>query len=94
MIFLISFFVFALIFAAMAVGVIAGREPIKGSCGGIGALGIDQSCEICGGDPQRCETETRSPTGLMTGATAEFGAEPRSEAGSDKGAVVFDPAEK
>lgn len=94
MIFLISFFVFALILAAMAVGVIAGREPIKGSCGGIGALGIDQSCEICGGDPQRCETETRSPTDLMTSATAEFGAEPRSEAGSDKGAVVFDPAEK
>ncbi len=94
MIFLISFFVFALILAAMAVGVIAGREPIKGSCGGIGALGIDQSCEICGGDPQRCETETRSATDLMAGATAEFGAEPRSEAGSDKGAVVFDPAEK
>ena len=61
MIFLISFIVFAFILAAMAVGVIAGREPIKGSCGGIGALGIDQSCEICGGDPQRCETETRSP---------------------------------
>ena len=94
MIFLISFFVFALILAAMAVGVIAGREPIKGSCGGIGALGIDQSCEICGGDPQLCETETRSPTDLMTGATGESGAEPRSEAGSDKGAVVFDPAEK
>lgn len=94
MIFLISFLVFALILAAMAVGVIAGREPIKGSCGGIGALGVDQSCEICGGDPQRCETETRSPTDLMTGATTEAGAEPRSEAGSDKGAVVFDPAEK
>ena len=41
MIFLISFIVFAFILAAMAVGVIAGREPIKGSCGGIGALGID-----------------------------------------------------
>ena len=60
MIFVISFLGFALIIAAMAVGVIAGRAPIKGSCGGIGALGIDQSCDLCGGDPQRCETESRS----------------------------------
>ena len=60
MIFVISFLVFALIIAAMAVGVMAGRAPIKGSCGGIGALGIDQSCDLCGGDRQRCETESRS----------------------------------
>ena len=90
MIFLISFFVFALILAAMAVGVIAGREPIKGSCGGIGALGIDQSCEICGGDPQRCETETRSPADVTAASTVKAGAEDRPE----EGAVVFDPAEK
>ncbi|EHQ57232.1 hypothetical protein OMB55_00009570 [gamma proteobacterium HIMB55] len=90
MIFLISFIVFAFILAAMAVGVIAGREPIKGSCGGIGALGIDQSCEICGGDPQRCETETRSPADAMAASAAENGTEARPE----KGAVVFDPAEK
>lgn len=57
--FLITFLIMAAIFAAMSIGVIAGREPIKGSCGGIGALGIDQSCEICGGDPKRCDEETR-----------------------------------
>ncbi len=90
MIFLISFIVFAFILAAMAVGVIAGREPIKGSCGGIGALGIDQSCEICGGDPQRCETETRSPLDTMTASVAEDSTEAR----HGEGAVVFDPAEK
>jgi hypothetical protein len=59
-IFVLTFLAFALIVTAMSVGVIAGREPIKGSCGGMGALGIDQSCDICGGDPQRCETETRT----------------------------------
>ena len=59
-IFVLTFLAFALIVTAMSVGVIAGREPIKGSCGGIGALGIDRSGEICGGDPQRCETETRT----------------------------------
>lgn len=51
--------VFGVVIAAMAVGVIAGRSPIKGSCGGMGALGVDAACEICGGNPQRCEEETR-----------------------------------
>ncbi|MEP0202616.1 MAG: (Na+)-NQR maturation NqrM [Halioglobus sp.] len=58
-IFIITLFVFALVLAIMAVGVIMGGEPIKGSCGGMGALGIDQACDICGGDPQRCDEETR-----------------------------------
>ena len=57
--FLISALVIGLVIAAMAVGVIAGRPPIKGSCGGMGALGIDTACDLCGGDPQRCDEETR-----------------------------------
>lgn len=60
MIFIVTFFAFAIIVAAMAVGVMAGRAPISGSCGGVGKLGIDQKCDLCGGDPQRCETETRT----------------------------------
>ena len=59
-VFILSFLVFGLVMAAMAVGVLAGRAPIKGSCGGIGALGIDTACEICGGDPRRCDEETRN----------------------------------
>ena len=57
--FLISAVVIGLVIAGMAIGVIMGREPIKGSCGGMGALGIDTACEICGGDPRRCDEETR-----------------------------------
>jgi hypothetical protein len=57
--FLISVVVFGLVIAGMAVGVLAGRDPIKGSCGGMGALGVDTACEICGGDPKRCDEETR-----------------------------------
>lgn len=57
--FLISILVIGLVMAGMAVGVIAGRAPIKGSCGGMGALGIDTTCDLCGGDPQRCDEETR-----------------------------------
>ena len=58
-VFLFSVLVIALVIGGMAIGVILGRPPIKGSCGGMGALGIDTACEICGGDPQRCDEETR-----------------------------------
>ena len=53
--FLISVLVMGLVITAMAVGVIAGRPPIKGSCGGMGALGVDAACDLCGGDPRRCD---------------------------------------
>ena len=58
MTFVLALLVFMAIVAAMAVGVIFDRAPIKGSCGGLGAVGIDQECEICGSDPQRCESNT------------------------------------
>lgn len=56
-VFLSSLLVFSLVIAAMAVGVMAGRTPIKGSCGGLGKLGVAGACEICGGDTQRCEQQ-------------------------------------
>ena len=56
MTFVLALLVFVAIMVAMAVGVIFGRAPIKGSCGGLGAVGIDQECDICGGDPQRCDS--------------------------------------
>jgi hypothetical protein len=27
----------------------------------MGALGIDTACDICGGNPQMCDEETRTP---------------------------------
>ena len=57
--FFLTLIFFALVMAGMAVGVIFSNKPIKGSCGGMGALGIDTACEICGGNPQRCDEETR-----------------------------------
>jgi len=57
--FFISTLVVGLVIAGMAIGVIMGRPPIKGSCGGLGALGVDQACDLCGGDPRRCDEETR-----------------------------------
>jgi len=43
----LSIVVFASVFAAMAVGVILSNKPIKGSCGGIGALFGFTGCMFC-----------------------------------------------
>ena len=53
----LSLVVFLTIVAAMAIGVILGRKPIKGSCGGMSSLGMDTACDICGGDTKKCEEE-------------------------------------
>lgn len=56
----LAFVLLALIIMAMSVGVILGRRPISGSCGGIGAaLGEkDYTCDICGDDPNKCREMT------------------------------------
>lgn len=55
MVFVLVFVAMVTTVAAMAVGVMAGRKPIAGSCGGLAQLGLGGECEICGGDPTRCE---------------------------------------
>ncbi len=55
MTFVLAFLLLATIIAAMAVGVIFQNKPIKGSCGGMAALGMVSDCEICGGDRSKCE---------------------------------------
>lgn len=57
--FLLVLLIVVLVVAGMAVGVIFGRKPISGSCGGMGALGISTSCDICGGNTQKCEEENQ-----------------------------------
>ena len=52
---LVAFFVMLTLVVAMSVGVIFGRQPTAGSCGGMKALGMEMECEVCGGDPQMCE---------------------------------------
>ncbi len=55
--FLVVLGVMLVIVAGMAVGVILGRKPLSGSCGGMAAVGLDGACDICGGDPKKCEEE-------------------------------------
>jgi hypothetical protein len=41
----------------MAVGVIMGKKPIKGSCGGVGAALNENNykCDLCEGDKNKCD---------------------------------------
>lgn len=55
--FLAVFAFMLIVVAAMAVGVMFGRKPLKGSCGGMAALGMETECDVCGGDKNRCEKE-------------------------------------
>jgi uncharacterized protein len=59
---LITLFVLLLFVLFMSVGVIFGRKPLTGSCGGVGkALGEkDYTCDICGGDESKCEEKQQA----------------------------------
>ena len=57
---ILTFVILLLVVAAMAIGVMFKRKPIQGSCGGIGSLGMKTSCEICGGDTNKCDEQQQS----------------------------------
>jgi hypothetical protein len=47
-VYLASFVVFLLAILGMAVGVLAGRASIKGSCGGLNRAGVGlPACDVC-----------------------------------------------
>lgn len=60
--FILALLAFMLLFFGMAVGVIFRGKPLKGSCGGIAALMGTGKCDLCGGDPNRCD-EVAETTG-------------------------------
>jgi hypothetical protein len=69
---IVAFVVMLALTAAMAVGVIFGRQPIAGSCGGMKALGMEMECEVCGGNPENCEKSAfapDAPSGFSSSAT-------------------------
>ncbi len=64
---LLVFLFMLLVVLAMAVGVIMGRKPIAGSCGGIANLGIEKDdCPICGGNQDKCDEANREAGGTAT----------------------------
>ena len=52
---ILAFVVFILFFLGMAIGYLVKGKPLKGSCGGVATLMGNESCEICGGNPLKCE---------------------------------------
>ena len=51
---LFSFAIMVVVIVIMSVGVLMGRKPVQGSCGGINNL-TGGECELCGGDVNKCE---------------------------------------
>jgi len=72
--FVLALVIVGFLILAMSIGVIMGRSPIKGTCGGIGALGVDGACEICGGDTRKCEEETRRDDSAKKGEALGYDA--------------------
>lgn len=60
--FLLTFGFFLIVVVAMAVGYIFQKKAISGSCGGLGAIGIDKACdcpEPCDRRKKRMEREAK-----------------------------------
>ena len=56
--FVVSFVFLLFLVGIMAIGVIAGKKPIAGSCGGMAAVGMESACDVCGGDKTKCDKES------------------------------------
>lgn len=51
--FALAFAVVLLVIGLMAIGVINGRKPISGSCGGLGSKGCELCSGVCIGEEER-----------------------------------------
>jgi hypothetical protein len=59
-IFLYTFAAFLIVVVAMAIGYIVQKKTIAGSCGGLGAIGVDKACDCdnpCDKRQQRMKQE-------------------------------------
>lgn len=67
--FLLTLALVVCLITAMAVGVIFGRKPIAGTCGGLNNMGDKGACDICGGNPNKCDEANSSRTDLSYDAS-------------------------
>jgi hypothetical protein len=51
----LSFLVIGLAMAGLAIGVMVGRKPLQGSCGGLNNFSGASDCELCGGNAKQCD---------------------------------------
>lgn len=71
--FLLALALVLCLMGAMAVGVIFGRKPIAGTCGGLNNMGAKGECEICGGNPRKCDESSPSASELPYDASRSAG---------------------
>lgn len=57
---------FLIFFVSMAVGLLLKGQPLKGSCGGVATLMGNDECQICGGNPNKCEEAQQSKSAVQT----------------------------
>lgn len=72
---LVTLMVMLIVVVGMSVGVLFGRKPLAGSCGGVGqALGEkDYVCDLCGNDEDKCkeiQADAGSGGGMGSSASA------------------------
>ncbi|MDG2060362.1 MAG: (Na+)-NQR maturation NqrM [SAR86 cluster bacterium] len=51
---ILTFIFLVILVALMSVGVLFGRQPISGSCGGMKSIEGQINCDLCGGDKSKC----------------------------------------
>ncbi|HBC55847.1 MAG TPA: hypothetical protein DCZ03_01660 [Gammaproteobacteria bacterium] len=56
---LLTVIIVAVLLFGMSIGVILQNKPIKGSCGGLNALGMKSACEVCHGDKTQCRNRDK-----------------------------------
>lgn len=69
-VFLITLGVMLVLVAAMAVGVMCGRKPLAGSCGGLNAVGLNGECKICGRTTGPCDAPDSDKADISEKAAA------------------------
>jgi len=57
-IWIVTFFFIAAMVLIMSIGVLFGRKPVQGSCGGLNNIEGMSECELCGGDRNKCDEVT------------------------------------
>lgn len=90
----ITFVALVLVIVGMSIGVMMGRQPLKGSCGGVGkALGEeDYVCDLCGNDESKCEEiNANNPELLKQSAEQNQQEKQRSVSQSD---LAYDASKK